>query len=110
MIGFPDLSGRNLYFCRSTRTPDTRQASPVAAFRHRFPWLLCNLAGGILAAFLSAAFEAELQRTVTLALFVPVVLTLSESVSVQSVSLTLHVLRGKRATVRGLLGKLLSEA
>ncbi len=75
-----------------------RQTSPLAAFRGRFPWLLCNMAGGLLAALLSWVFEAELQRVVALALFIPVVLALAESVSTQSVSLALQVLHGKSAT------------
>src|SRR5919201_1229636 len=68
-----------------------RQASPAAAFRARFPWLLCNVAGGILAAFLTGLYEAELTRVVALALFIPVVLALAESVSIQSVSLALQM-------------------
>ena len=33
--------------------------NPLLAFRHRFPWLLCNIAGGILAA-LSGVYQEEL--------------------------------------------------
>jgi magnesium transporter len=88
---------------------EAQQANPVTAFRSRFPWLLCNIIGGILAAFLSGLFEEELQRVVALALFVPVVLALAESVSIQSVSLTLQVLHGQRPTLRALTGKLRSE-
>jgi magnesium transporter len=72
------------------------QQAPWAAFRRRFPWLGCNLAGGILAAFLSGIFEDTLATTVALALFIPVVLNLAESVSSQSVSLTLHLLGVQR--------------
>ncbi|MHB8901631.1 MAG: magnesium transporter [Thermoguttaceae bacterium] len=88
---------------------DSQQAMPLAAFRNRFPWLLANLGGGILAAFLSGIFEAELQKVVALALFIPVVLALAESVSIQSVSLALQGLRGKRPTVKGIVAKLRSE-
>lgn len=88
---------------------DTQQASPVVAFRSRFPWLLTNIGGGILAAFLSGAFEAELQKTVALALFIPVVLALAESVSIQSVSLALQVLRGRQPTMKEILKKLRAE-
>ena len=80
-----------------------RQDSPVAAFRTRFPWLGCNLAAGILAAFLSGVFEAELNRVVALAFFIPVVLNLAESVSSQSVSLALQMLHGQRPTWRSML-------
>jgi magnesium transporter len=89
---------------------EAQQSSPLIAFRQRFPWLLCNIAGGILAAFLSGIFATELQKLVALAMFVPVVLALAESVSVQSVSLALYVLRGKQPTVRDALSRMRSEA
>jgi magnesium transporter len=88
---------------------DSQQASPVIAFINRFPWLMANIAGGILAAFLSGMFEAELQKAVALALFIPVVLALAESVGIQSVSLALQVLRGKNTTISEIAKKLQSE-
>jgi magnesium transporter len=83
-----------------------RQTAPLAAFRSRFPWLLCNLAGGILAAFLSGVYQEELSRVVALALFIPVVLALAESVSIQSVSLALQTLHGQQPTWSGMVRKL----
>ena len=83
-----------------------RQASPAAAFRRRFPWLLCNVAGGILAAFLAGAYQVELERVVALALFIPVALALAESVSIQSLSLALQALHGQAPTWGRLAAKL----
>lgn len=77
---------------------ESQQGKPLTAFRQRFPWLMCNVVGGIAAAFLSGMFEAELQKVVALALFIPVVLALAESVSIQSVSLALETLRGRSPT------------
>jgi magnesium transporter len=91
------------------RMSESQPASLLRAFRHRFPWLLCNIAGGILMAMLVGLFEAELKRMLALALFMPVVLALSESVSVQSVSLTLQFLRGRPPTLRSLAGRIRSE-
>ena len=48
-----------------------QQDSPWFAFRSRFPWLGCNMAAGILAAFLSGVFEKELSQVVALAFFAP---------------------------------------
>ncbi len=84
--------------------------SPWTSFRQRFPWLLANIGGGLLAAVLTGFFEAELERVVALALFIPVVLALAESVSIQSVSLALEAMRGQPPTWRRLLRKLLREA
>jgi len=89
---------------------EAQQALPIAAFRHRFPWLLCNIGGGILAAFLSHLYRAELAwQDAVLALFVPVVLALSESVSIQSVSLTLDTFHGKPPTWPVVLRKTVRE-
>lgn len=89
---------------------DAQQTSPLTAFRNRFPWLIANIAGGILAAFLSGMYEVELQKAVALALFIPVVLALAESVSIQSVSLALQVMRGKEPTLKAIVSKLQTEA
>lgn len=86
-----------------------KQTSPVLAFTIRFPWLLANIAGGLMAAFLSGIFEAELQKAVALALFIPVVLALAESVSIQSVSLALRVMSGHQPTMREILHKVRIE-
>jgi magnesium transporter len=86
-----------------------QQISPWAGFTSRFPWLLCNIAGGMLAAVLSYAFEGLLTKVVSLALFVPVVLGLSESVAIQSVTLALLVLHGQPPTLRALGDRLRRE-
>jgi magnesium transporter len=86
-----------------------RDGSPRGAFRRRFPWLGCNLAAGILAAFLSSIFADELNRVVALAFFIPVVLNLAESVSSQSVSLALQALHGRPPSWEMIPGKMAGE-
>ncbi|HWY88901.1 MAG TPA: magnesium transporter [Gemmataceae bacterium] len=107
-----DRSARNDYLFQlaGIHLTEAQQSAPLIAFRSRFPWLLCNIAGGILAAFLSGVFEDELQKAVALALFIPVVLALAESVSIQSVSLALRVLQGQSASWASILAKLRAEA
>jgi magnesium transporter len=73
-----------------------RKPSPWSAFKGRFPWLLCNIAGGIACAFLVSRYETFLNDVIVLALFVPVVLALSESVSMQSMTITLQGLHEGR--------------
>lgn len=74
-------------------------AGPWAGFTDRFPWLLANVGGGLLAAFVTSRYEELLDAVVVLALFIPVVLALAESVSIQSVTLTLQSLRGPRRSL-----------
>lgn len=68
----------------------TEQRGTWMAFRDRFPWLLCNIAGGLLAAFIASRFEHLLQEVIVLSLFIPIVLALGESVSMQALTLTLQ--------------------
>ena len=99
---------------------EAQQARVGKLFRGRFPWLLCNIAGGLLAAFLSNVYQVELAwEGAVLALFIPIVLALAESVSIQSVTLALVALQGQQATwamlgdklrKEGLLGLMLGSA
>lgn len=76
------------------RLTRAQQARPLTAFRGRFPWLLCNVAGGTLAAVLVEMYHVELNwQHAVLALFIPVVLALAESVAIQSVTLALGAFR-----------------
>jgi magnesium transporter len=88
----------------------SQQVSPWEGFKSRFPWLLCNIAGGILAAILANMFEGLLKNVVALAIFVPVVLALSESVAIQSVTLALVVLHNKSCSLQELMSRVLREA
>jgi magnesium transporter len=83
-----------------------QQRKPTKAARDRFPWLLCNIAGGLLAAVLAGFYEDVLNwRHAVLALFIPVVLALAESVSMQSVSLGLQRMAAGRIPGRDLLAE-----
>ena len=74
------------------------------SFRMRMPWLFCNIAGGILCAVIAWFFEDLLQKIVLLAFFLPLVLTLGESVAMQSVTLSVGVDPEKRSLKRALRG------
>jgi magnesium transporter len=73
-------------------------ASPWKAFRLRFPWLLATIGSGTACAVLAGLFEATLARVLVLSFFLALVLALSESVSIQSMSLTLQALRAVQPT------------
>ena len=87
--------GDDLFQLIGVHVSQTRPVSLRAAYRGRLPWLLCSLGGGVVAALLSWLYKAELQSTVALTLFIPVVLGLAESMSIQSVSLALQALHGQ---------------
>jgi len=80
-----------------------RPPTTWSGFGDRFPWLLCNVAGGLIAALIAGLYESLLEAVIVLALFMPVVLAVSESVSMQSVTLTLQSLHGARIDWRFLV-------
>jgi magnesium transporter len=70
--------------------------SPWTEYRLRMPWLLCNVVGGLICAAISLYFKLTLEQYVVLAFFIPLVLTLSESISIQSMTLSLRFLHLRR--------------
>ncbi|MEP6783230.1 MAG: CBS domain-containing protein, partial [Acidobacteriota bacterium] len=87
----------------------TAQQSSWFAFRDRFPWLLCNIGGGLLAAYIASHFEHLLAAAVVLSLFIPIVLALAESVSMQALTLTMQGLTDGPIVWKRLLQSLWKE-
>ncbi|HMO79937.1 MAG TPA: CBS domain-containing protein [Pyrinomonadaceae bacterium] len=64
--------------------------SPFGIFRFRFPWLLATMASGTICAVLTGFYEATLSEAIVLAFFITLVLALGESVSIQSMTVTIQ--------------------
>jgi magnesium transporter len=91
------------------RVSQVRDASPVRAFRFRFPWLLATIASGTICAFLASAFEVTLANSLVIAFFLTLVLGLGESVSMQSMTVTIQALHTTPPTFRWYAGTLRRE-
>jgi len=87
-----------------------RDASPLRAFRFRFPWLLATIGSGTLCALLASRFEVTLARSLVLTFFLTMVLGLGESVSIQSMTVAIQALRATRPTLRWYVRALRREA
>ena len=87
-----------------------RDASPLRAFRFRFPWLLATIGSGTLCALLAGRFEVTLARSLVLTFFLTMVLGLGESVSIQSMTVAIQALRATRPTLRWYVRALRREA
>ncbi len=59
----------------------------IRSVRYRIPWLLIGLAGGILAAWIIGLFEASLKENLILAMFIPVIVYMSNAVGIQAQTL-----------------------
>jgi len=78
------------------RITQVREASIFRAFRFRFPWLLATIFSGTLCALLVGVYEVTLAKSLILAFFLTLVLGLGESVSIQSMTTTIHNLRSQQ--------------
>jgi magnesium transporter len=56
----------------------------------RAPWMFCNMIGGLVCAVISNFYEVILLKAIVLAMFIPLVLSLSESISMQSMTQSMH--------------------
>jgi magnesium transporter len=84
-------------------------ASPFWAFRLRVPWLLATITSGTLCALLASLYELTLAKSIVLAFFLTLVLGLGESVSMQSMSVTIQALRSVRPDLAWYLRSLRHE-
>lgn len=91
------------------RVTQVRDASPLRAFRFRFPWLVATIGSGTVCALLASAYELTLAKSLVLAFFLTMVLGLAESVSIQSMTVTIQALRSTQPTMRWYLGALRRE-
>src|SRR3984893_15137008 len=91
------------------RLAQVRGASPWRVFRYSFPWLLATVGAGTACAVLAGAFEATLTGSLVVAFFLTMVLGLNESVSMQSMTLTIQALRVNTLTRRWFLDNLRRE-
>jgi magnesium transporter len=78
------------------RLSQVRNASPLLAFRYRFPWLLTTIVSGTFCAFLAGAYKATLAESLVIAFFLTMILGLGESVSIQSMTVTIQALRNQK--------------
>jgi magnesium transporter len=72
------------------RLSELKNASVWKSFRYRFPWLLSTLLSGVVCAMIAGYYETTLFNYIILSFFLTLVLALGESVSSQSMTLTIQ--------------------
>lgn len=89
---------------------EVKNAKPVKAWRIRFPWLLATILSGTVCALLAGMFEATLAESLVIAFFLTLVLGLGESMSIQSMTLTVQSLHTAQPSLKWYLKNLLRES
>jgi magnesium transporter len=105
-----DQSSDDLFERIGFRISQVREATPLRAFRFRFPWLLATIGSGTLCALLASSFAVTLEKSIVLTFFLTLVLGLGESVSVQSMTVTIQALHATQPTMAWYFRALRREA
>ncbi|MCE5339563.1 MAG: magnesium transporter [Planctomycetaceae bacterium] len=86
-----------------------RRLSLAGTFKDRFPWLIFNIVSGLMCAFIAGRYELLISQITILALFITIILALAESVSMQSMTITLQALSARKIYWKNLIKALRLE-
>jgi magnesium transporter len=89
--------GQDLFELVGVYLTDAEQRRALYAARKRFPWLMCNVVGGMIAALIADAY-ANVATLILVTPFIALVTGMAEGVAIQSVSLALQTMHGRRPT------------
>lgn len=89
--------GQDLFQLVGVYLTESEQRKTVLAARKRFPWLMCNVVGGMVAALIADAY-ADVATLVLVTPFIALVTGMAEGIAIQSVSLALQTMHGRRPT------------
>lgn len=82
------------------RINEIKNASPTKAWRIRIPWLFATVSSGIICALITGAFQTTLTQSIILVFFFTLILGLGESISIQSMTVTIQTLKTKKPTLK----------
>jgi magnesium transporter len=85
------------------------KVSVLRGYKLRMPWLFCNMFSGIICAIISRINESVISQFLVLAMFIPLVLTLSESVSMQSMTQSMQILKKPKISLSYTFSRLFRE-
>lgn len=92
------------------RISEVKNASPVKGWRVRLPWLLATVTSGTICALLTGMFETTLAESLIVVFFFTLVLGLGESISIQSMTVTIQTLRTAKPSFAWFMKNFLREA
>lgn len=102
-------SSTDLFQVLGLTLEEGKTRSTWGTYKTRMPWIFCNMIGGIACAIISRIFEVVLIQVILLAMFIPLVLTLSESISMQSMTYSLQMLNRPKLSWRRMFFSIFSE-
>mgnify|MGYP001085757943 CR=1 FL=1 len=88
---------------------EIKNASPIKAWKIRLPWLLATVTSGTVCALLTGLFETTLAESLIIVFFFTLVLGLGESVSIQSMTVTIQALHSSAPSLKWYVKSFLRE-
>ena len=106
---FKEQRSHEIFQLLGMRLETNAYKHPMHAYAKRMPWILCNMLGGIACAIVSYIFQAVLIKVLLLAMFIPLVLALSESISMQSMTQSLQILKKQNISFKKIVSRVFFE-
>lgn len=103
-------SATDLFQVLGLKLEEGKRRSVWQSYKTRMPWIFCNMFGGIACAIISRIFDLVLAEVLILAMFIPLVLTLSESISMQAMTYSLQIIHRPKISWRRIFYQILSES
>lgn len=91
------------------RVSQQKSLGVVQSWLLRFPWLMATISSGMICAFLTGLYESTLVGNIILAFFLTLVLALSESLSIQSMSIVVRELHFIVPDYKWIINKVVKE-
>jgi magnesium transporter len=85
--------GKELFQMIGLSLEQHSRRSCLLEYSYRMPWLIFNIVGGLSCAYIGSLFHNLLDEIVVISMFIPLVLTLGESIAMQSMALSLEFIQ-----------------
>lgn len=85
--------GKELFQMIGLSLDQHNRRSCLLEYTYRMPWLTFNIMGGLTCAYIGSLFQNLLDNIVVISMFIPLVLTLGESIAMQSMALSLEFIQ-----------------
>lgn len=108
-VGKAKRNSNDLFQVLGINFEEGESQSTWRSYRTRMPWIFCNMIGGTACAIISRVYEIVLLEVILLAMFIPLVLTLSESISMQSMSYSIQLIHRPKLSFRRMLFQVIRE-
>lgn len=110
IVNVPEIEGFDEVFeTLGFKYEQIKHANPFKSFRYRVPWFFATVISGTIGALLVNVYEVTIAQSIVIAFFLALILGLGESISIQTMTITIQALRFTKPTMKWFIQSMLKE-